>query len=80
MLIVLPVAHLVQVPGWAYLYALPILAVAYAVFRTASHSAPSLEKLYLEIARREALAGGPKMADRMSGSHQSLTQTVEKAG
>ena len=55
-LLVLPVAHWVQVPGWAYLYALPVVAVAYAVFRTASHSPPTLEQLYLEIARREALA------------------------
>ncbi len=55
-LLVLPVAHWVQIPGWAYLYALPVLAVAYAVFRTASHSGPTLEELYLEIARREAIA------------------------
>jgi hypothetical protein len=55
-LLVLPVAHLVRVPGWAYLYCLPVLAVAYAVFRTASHSSPTLEQLYLEIAKRERLA------------------------
>jgi hypothetical protein len=55
-LLVLPVAHWVQVPGWAYLYAFPVLAVAYAVFRTASHSGPTLEQLYLEIARRESAA------------------------
>jgi hypothetical protein len=55
-LLVLPLAHWVRVPGWAYLYALPVLAVAFAVFRTASHTAPTLEQLYLEIARREAFA------------------------
>lgn len=55
-LLVLPVAHRVPVPGWAYLYVVPVLAVAYAVFRTASHKAPTLEQLYLEIARREAAA------------------------
>jgi hypothetical protein len=54
-LLVLPVAHWVPVPGWAYLYALPVLAVAYAVFRTAAMRPPTLEKLYLEIRRREAL-------------------------
>ena len=55
-LLVLPVAHWLRVPGWAYLYALPVLAVAYAVFRTASHRPPTLEELYLEIARRESIA------------------------
>src|ERR1039457_80938 len=35
-LLVLPVAHRLQVPGWAYLYAFPVLAVAYAVFHTLS--------------------------------------------
>ncbi len=55
-LVVLPVAHWVRIPGWAYLYVLPVLAVAYAVFRAASHSGPTLEQLYLEIARREQLA------------------------
>jgi hypothetical protein len=55
-LVVLPVAPWVPVPGWAYLYALPVLAVTYAVFRTASEKPPTLEQLHLEVRRREALA------------------------
>jgi hypothetical protein len=72
-LLVLPVAHWVRVPGWAYLYALPVISVAFAVFRTASESPPTLEQLYLEIRRREALARssatdetGRRYADRTS--------------
>ena len=53
-LVTLPVAHLLPVPGWAYLYALPVLAVAYAVFRTASYRPPTLEELYLEVGKRES--------------------------
>jgi hypothetical protein len=55
-LLVLPVAHRLPVPGWAYLYVLPILAVGYAAFRTASMTEPTIEQLYREIHRREALA------------------------
>jgi hypothetical protein len=63
-LLVLPVAHLVRVPGWAYVYAVPVLAVAYAVFRTASEKPPTLEQLHLEIRRREALARDRATAER----------------
>ncbi len=63
-LLVLPVAPWVRVPGWAYVYALPVLAVAYAVFRTAAERPPTLEQLHLEIRRREALARDRATAER----------------
>jgi hypothetical protein len=78
-LLILPVAHRVQIPGWAYLYALPVLAVAYAVFRTASQSPPTLEQLYLEIARREALAR-QNAAQETARRHAARKSTSGTAG
>ena len=77
-LLVLPVAHWLQVPGWAYLYVLPVLAVAYAVFRTASVTPPTLEQLYLEIARREALARHAAQAESASRRHARGISTPGK--
>jgi hypothetical protein len=77
-LLVLPVAHWVPVPGWAYLYVLPVLAVAYAVFRTASMRPPTLEQLYLEIRRREALAR-QRETDENARRHASRTASQETA-
>jgi hypothetical protein len=79
MLVILPVAHLVRIPGWAYLYALPILAVAYAVLKTASESPPTLEQLYLEIARREELARR-KAIEETARRHADRTATRGTGG
>jgi hypothetical protein len=62
-LLVLPLAPWVRVPGWAYVYVLPVVAVAYSVFRTASEKPPTLEQLHLEIRRREAAARERAMAE-----------------
>ena len=78
MLLLLPVAHWLPVPGWAYLYTLPVLAVAYAVFRTASQRAPTLEELYLEIRRREKLAR-QKSEDEAAKGRASRATTPERA-
>jgi hypothetical protein len=80
-LLLLPVAHWLPVPGWAYLYALPVLAVAYAMFRTASQSPPTLEELYLEIGRREKLARqkSEDEAAKRRASRSSRATTPESA-
>ncbi len=54
-LVAVPFAHLIRLPGWAYLIGLPFVAAGYAAFRAATEPEPTLESLYAEVARREAL-------------------------
>jgi hypothetical protein len=44
-LVILPTAHWLPLPGWSYLYVVPVVAVGYAVMRATSTGQPVIGQL-----------------------------------